>query len=78
MSDLLGLIDALARTRVAAKRAGCVVLGIYGAPAGLAELVAFVGLDGVLTVEPEQEACEDRRSTEHARPVGDEPGGGVQ
>jgi hypothetical protein len=51
MSDLLGLIDVLARAHVAARRAGCVVLGVYGAPAGLAELVAFAGLDGVLRVE---------------------------
>jgi hypothetical protein len=51
MSDLLGLIDALARAHVAARRAGCVVLGVYGAPAGLQELVALIGLDGVLSVE---------------------------
>jgi hypothetical protein len=78
MSDLLGLIDALARTHVAAKRAGCVVLGIYGAPAGLSELAAFVGLDGVLRIEPGQEADGDCRSPQDARPVGDEPGRGVQ
>jgi len=78
MSDLLGLIDSLARAHVAAKRAGCVVLGVYGAPAGLAELVAFVGLDGVLRVDAGQEARESCRSTNDARRVGHEPRRGVQ
>ena len=41
-------VDALARLQLAAKRHGCVVRLRHASPE-LAELVAFMGLDGVLT-----------------------------
>ena len=73
MSDLLGLIDVLARLHVAARQAGCVVLGVYGAPEGLQELVAFIGLDGVLSVEMRGEPVEreDRVGVEEERALDD-------
>jgi hypothetical protein len=52
MTDLLGVMDSLARVQLAAKRAGCTIRGVHGAPAGLRELVAFCGLADVLVVEP--------------------------
>jgi hypothetical protein len=58
MSDLLGLLDSLARVQLAAKRAGCTIRGVHGAPAGLRELVAFCGLADVLVVEPGGEPVE--------------------
>ena len=45
----LGAVDALARLQVAASRRGR-SLQLHGACGGLPELLAFVGLDGVLHV----------------------------
>jgi hypothetical protein len=73
MSDLLGLIDSLARVQLAAKRAGCVVCGVHGAPAGLGELVELVGLTDVLVVEPGGKAVEreERVGVEEERALDD-------
>jgi hypothetical protein len=51
MPDPLGLVDLLARVHLAAKRAGCVVVGVYGASSDLCELLGLAGLDTVLRVE---------------------------
>jgi hypothetical protein len=73
MSDLLGLIDAIARAQLAVKRAGSVVLGVHGGPPGLHELSVFLGLDGVLRVEPGGEPVEreDRVGVEEERAFDD-------
>ena len=77
MSDLLGLIDVLARLHLAAKRAGCTVTAVHGAPAGLGELVAFCGLDGVLVVEPGGKPVEreERLRVEEERALDDAAAG---
>ena len=76
MGDLLGLIDVLARLQLAGKRAGCAVTAVHGAPAGLRELVAFCGLDGVLVVEAGGEPVqrEERLRVEEERALDDLPG----
>jgi hypothetical protein len=75
MTDLLGLIDSLARVHLAAKRAGCTVRGVVGAPAGLSELVAFCGLAEVLVVKPFGEPVEreERLGVEEERALDDPP-----
>ena len=75
MSDLLGLIDTLARVQLAARRAGCVVTGVYGGPSGLRDLVAFIGLDGVLRVEVGRQPVEreERVRVEEERALDDPP-----
>jgi hypothetical protein len=75
MSDLLALIDSLARVNLAAKRAGCRVCGVHGAPAGLLELVAFCGLSDVLVVETGGEPVqrEERLGVEEERALDDPP-----
>ena len=62
MTDLLGVLDSLARVQLAAKRAGCTIRGVHGAPPGLRDFVAFCGLADALVVEPgrkpvEREEC---------------------
>jgi phage tail protein X len=75
MGDLLALIDTLARVHLVAKRAGCAVTAVYDAPPGLAELVAFVGLDSVLRVEPRRQPVqrEERLGVEEERALDDPP-----
>jgi hypothetical protein len=75
MTDLLGLVDSLARVQLAAKRTGCTIRGVYGAPAGLRDLVAFCGLADVLVVEPGGEAVEreERLGVEEERALDDPP-----
>jgi hypothetical protein len=73
MTDLLGVIDSLARVQLAAKRAGCSICGVHGAPAGLRELVAFCGLADVLVVEPSGKPIEreQRLGVEEERALDD-------
>ena len=75
MPDLLGLVDTLARLQLAAKRTGRAVSGIYGAPAGLHELVSFLGLDGVLGVDAGGQPVEreQRIGVEEERALDDPP-----
>ena len=75
MADLLGVIDSLARVQLAAKRAGCTICGVHGAPAGLFDLVAFCGLDDVLVVEPGGKPVErkERLGVEEERALDDPP-----
>ncbi len=77
MSDLLGLVDVLARLHLAGKRAGCTITAVHGAPPGLHELVGFCGLDAVLIVEPGREPIqrEERGSVEEERAL-DDPAAG--
>ena len=77
MSDLLGLIDMLARLHLAGKRAGCTITAVHGAPPGLRELVGLCGLDGLLVVEPGREPVqrEERLRVEKERALDDAPGG---
>ena len=51
----LGRIDALARLQLLVNRCGCQIR-LANVDAGLAELIAFAGLAGVLSVEPAGEA----------------------
>ena len=66
-------IDALARLQLTARRCGF-VLHLRDAPPELQELLAFVGLDGVLAVEPggQAEQREERVRVEEEREL-DEP-----
>ena len=50
-------IDLLARLQLAARRHGCTMRFLHASPA-LGELIAFAGLDGVLSVEARREAEE--------------------
>jgi hypothetical protein len=51
----LETVDALARLQLALRRAGG-ELRVVGPPEELRELIAFVGLEDVLVVEPQREA----------------------
>jgi hypothetical protein len=75
MTDLLGVLDSLARVQLAAKRAGCTVCGVHGAPPGLRDLVAFCGLADVLVVEPGRKPVEreERLRVEEERALDDPP-----
>jgi anti-anti-sigma regulatory factor len=65
-------IDAIARLRLAARRAGQ-ELQLRDASDDLQKLIAFVGLDGVLRVESGREAeeREQRLGVEEERELGD-------
>jgi anti-anti-sigma regulatory factor len=67
-------VDALARLQLAAQRAGR-RLQLRDVSDDLHRLIAFVGLDGVLAVEPEREAeeREQRFGVEEERQLGDPP-----
>ncbi|MDQ5819987.1 MAG: STAS domain-containing protein [Actinomycetota bacterium] len=67
-------IDALARLQLTARRCGF-VLHLRNAPPELHELLAFVGLDGVLPVEPggQAEQGEERVGVEEERELGEPP-----
>ena len=56
MADL-GLVDALARLQVAARRSGHEV-AVTGAPADLLELIELAGVSEVLGVEPQRQVEE--------------------
>ena len=75
MTDLLGVLDSLARIQLAAKRAGCTIRGVHGAPSGLRELVAFCGLADALVVEPGRKPIEreKRLRVEEERALRDPP-----
>jgi hypothetical protein len=75
MTDLLGVLDSLARVQLAAKRAGCTIRGVHGAPSGLRELVAFCGLADALVVEPGRKPIEreKRLRVEEERALRDPP-----
>ena len=75
MTDLLGVLDSLARVQLAAKRAGCTICAVHGAPPGLRDLVAFCGLADVLVVEPGRKAVErkERLRVEEERALDDPP-----
>jgi hypothetical protein len=75
MTDLLGVMDSLARVQLAAKRAGGTICGVHGAPKGLRELVAFCGLGDVLVVEPSGKPIqrEKRLGVEEERALDDPP-----
>ena len=75
MTDLLGVLDSLARIQLAAKRAGCTIRGVHGAPSGLRELVAFCGLADALVVEPGRKPVEreKRLRVEEERALRDPP-----
>jgi hypothetical protein len=67
-------VGALARLQLEARRLG-LELRVVHASAELSELVAFVGLDGVLLVEPRRQA-EQREETlgvEEERELDDPP-----
>jgi anti-anti-sigma regulatory factor len=72
MSADLATIDALARLHLAARRAG-LELRLRNVSAELRELLAFVGLDDVLRVEPrgEAEEREERGGVEEERQLDD-------
>jgi anti-anti-sigma regulatory factor len=72
MSADLATIDALARLHLAARRAG-LELRLRNVSAELRELLAFVGLDDVLRVEPrgQAEEREERRRVEEERQLDD-------
>jgi anti-anti-sigma regulatory factor len=57
MNADLATIDALARLQLAARRAG-LELRLCSASPELVELIAFVGLDEMLRVEPDGQAEE--------------------
>jgi anti-anti-sigma regulatory factor len=67
-------VDALARLQIAARRAGR-RLQLRNASDDLQKLIAFVGLDGVLRVEPGRKAEErkDRLGVEEERELDDPP-----
>ncbi len=67
-------VDALARLQLAARRAGR-RLQLHDASDDLRKLIAFLGLDCVLSVEPEREAeeREQRLGVEEERQLGDPP-----
>jgi hypothetical protein len=75
MTDLLGALDSLARVQLAAKRAGCTICGVHGAPAGLRDLIVFCGLADVLVVEPGGKPVEreERLGVEEERALDDPP-----
>jgi hypothetical protein len=50
-------IDLLARLQFAARRHGCTLRFLHGSPA-LGELIAFAGLEGVLSVDARRQAEE--------------------
>ena len=60
-----GIVDLLARLQLGAKRLGC-ELRVQGASDDLVDLVACMGLTGVLRVQPERqpEEREERGSVE--------------
>jgi hypothetical protein len=74
MSDLLGVLDSLARVQLAAKRAGC-TFRIHRTPPGLRDFVAFCGLADVLIVEPGGKPVEreERLRVEEERALDDPP-----
>ena len=74
MSDLLGVLDSLARVQLAAKRAGC-TLRIHRTPPGLRDFAAFCGLADVLVVEPGRKPVEreERLRVEEERALDDPP-----
>lgn len=65
-------VGALARLTLAARRAG-VDLDVRDATIELREVVAFLGLDEALRVEPRRQAeeREERRGVEEERELGD-------
>jgi hypothetical protein len=70
----LDSVEALARARLAARRAGF-ALRLDGVSSELADLLAFTGLAGVLGLggEREPEEREERRGVEEERHLGDAP-----
>jgi hypothetical protein len=67
-----GVVDALARLQLAARRRG-LETRLLGAAVELLELIAFVGLAEVLCVEPgrQPEEREQRLGVEEERELGD-------
>jgi anti-anti-sigma regulatory factor len=65
-------IDLLARLQLSARRHGHTLRFLHASPA-LQDLIAFVGLDAVLRVEPGREAeeGEDSVGVEEKRQLGD-------
>jgi gamma-glutamyl:cysteine ligase YbdK (ATP-grasp superfamily) len=68
----LGLVDALARLQVAARRSGYEV-AVTDAPADLLELIELAGLTEALGVEPQRqvEEREQRLGVEEVRELPD-------
>jgi hypothetical protein len=67
-----GAVGSLARLELAARRSGC-GLRLRNASRELCELVVFMGLEGVLSVEPGREAeeREQRLGLEEERQLAD-------
>jgi hypothetical protein len=65
-------IDQIARLALAARRRGC-ELELQDANAHLLELIGFVGLAGVLRIEPRRQAEQRKkpRRVEEERDIGD-------
>jgi hypothetical protein len=68
----LGIVDALARLQVAARRSGYEV-SVTAAPTDLLELIELAGLSDVLGVEPlrQAEQREERLGVEEERELPD-------
>jgi hypothetical protein len=73
MADL-GTVDAFARLQLAARRSG-LELRLQHVSDELRELIAFLGLDDALRLEPrgQAEEREERLGVEEERELGDPP-----